>query len=188
MITREVIKKVRDFAYSQAEKYGAPSIFHLDYANEKGQWLAGELGADKKVVLLGTLLMDCMLGVALKEGKLSEHIEMSANKAEEVLAKFPELDKSEVKNVVACVQQHHGVEKFVSLEAEVCCNADCYRFASVKGALGGMVTGRKMGMDELVALYMKKAEEKWKVLTLEICKRELEPQYSVIMKFLNSYK
>lgn len=188
MISQTTIKTIKEFVSSQIEQYEVPSSFLLDYANEKGQSLAQELKANKDIVLLGTLLMDCMLGVAVKEGNLPEHIEMSAKKAEELLSNIPELDKSERENVVACVRQHHGATKFFSLEAEMCCNADCYRFVSVKGALGGMVFGRGMELGELVALYSKKADEKWNALTLDICKKELEPQYKAIKEFLGDFK
>jgi len=187
MITPRAIQTIKDFVYSQIEQYKAPSLFHLDFANEKGQLLADNLKANKDIVLMGTMLMDCMLGEAMKNEKPLEHIEMSAKKTEELLLKIPELNKSERKNIVACVSQHHGAEKFYSLEAEICCNADCYRFASIKGALGGMITGRKMEMSDLVALYSKKADEKWNTLTIEICKVELEPQYQILKQMFKQY-
>lgn len=188
MITAQTIQTVKDFAYVQTEKYGVPSLFHLEYANEKGQWLADKLNANKNIVLLGTSLMDCMIGVAMKESKLSEHAEMSVVKAQEILSALPEIEKKEIENIVACIRQHHGVGKFFSLEAEVCCNADCYRFASVKGALGGMVLGRRMKLDDLVDLYSKKADEKWNALSLDVCKKELEPEYKILKQLFASYR
>jgi hypothetical protein len=62
MVPSQLIETVREFVYSEAEKYDAPSLFHLELTNEKGQWLAKNLQADKDVILLGTLLMDCKLG------------------------------------------------------------------------------------------------------------------------------
>jgi len=44
-----------------------------------------------------------------------------------------------------------------------------------------------MELDGLIKLYLKKADEKWNVLSLEICKKELEPQYKTIKDFLTRF-
>lgn len=64
MITNKLIKKVEDFVYGDVEKYEAPTKFLVDYGVEVGQKLAESLKADKEIVLLGTLLMDCKFGQA----------------------------------------------------------------------------------------------------------------------------
>jgi len=184
MITQKIIKKVEEFVYEQ----GVPPKFHVELSNEKGQWLAKKLKANKDVVLLGTLLMDCQLGKAISEGRQKDHVAMSAKKAEELLSKFKEITKEERQNVLQCVRQHHGVKKFYSLEAEICCNADCYRFASVRGVVGGIKHLRDMPLEDLVNLLSAKANEKWKALTLDICKKELTPQYKAIKNFLSKYE
>jgi hypothetical protein len=188
MISAQLITLVSDYVYKDIDKYGAPSKFQVDFANEKGQWLAEKLKADKNLVLLGTLLMDCKLGQAFKEGRLKDHVEMSYQKAEEVLSANSQVTEKEKEIILGCVKQHHGSEKFLSLEAEICCNADCYRFASVKGVIGGMKNLRDMPMDDAVKLFLEKADEKWKALSLDICKKELEPEYRAIKTFLNSYR
>jgi len=188
MISKEIINKITEFVHSQSRAYEIPSIFQIDLANEKGQELAGKLGADKDIVLLGTLLMDCMLGVASKERKSSGHIRMSEEKAEVLLSQFPELEDKVKENILYCVRQHHGADKFYSLESEICCNADCYRFASVKGVIEGIRYLKKtMELDELIKFYLKKADEKWNALSLEICKKELAPQYKAIKDFLTQF-
>lgn len=187
MISKRLVDKARKFSYSQANKYLAPSIFHIDYANEKGQELAEKLDADKSLVLVGTLLMDCMVGQAIKEGRIKEHVVMGEKATKQILKNFPELTTEEMENIINCVRQHHGAQKFHSIEAEICCNADCYRFASVKGVLGGMRNSRDMSLPELIKLYSDKAEEKWNVLSLDICKKELKSQYCAIENFLALY-
>jgi hypothetical protein len=137
-IIDKLLQRAKEFALEQSKQTGAPSTFNLELSNEKGQWLAEKLGADKKIVLIGTSLMDCQLGLAMKQGKIAKHIELSAQKMEEILAGFPEIDNITKKKIIYCVKQHHGAEKFHSLEAEICCNADCYRFASLKGFVDGL--------------------------------------------------
>lgn len=188
MISKSLINKIEKFAFAQYDLYHAPSRFHVELGVEKGQWLANEFNADNNVVKLGTLLMDCMLGKAYKEGKLSDHIIWSRDIAKELLSKDTQISKSEKAEIIACIEQHHGVNKFHSLEAEICCNADCYKFISVRGVIGGIANSREMPLNDLVNLYLEKAEEKWNALTLNVCKRELELQYQLIIQFLNNYK
>ncbi len=187
MISEELIQTAKDFAYDQAKLFGTPALPHIELANEEGQKLADALGADKKIVLLGTLLMDCVLGQAIKQGKRAEHAEICAAKAGELLDRFKEVEQSEKDNVLVCIRQHHGAEKFETKEAEICCNADCYRFASIKGVLGGMRMGREMPIEELVSLYKGKVEEKWSALSLDACRKELEPQYRAIKVFFEQF-
>jgi len=187
MISTKLINSIKDFVYGDIEKFGTPSKFQVDYANEKGQELAEKLGANKNVVLLGTLLMDCKLGQAYSEGKIKEHIVMSGLKAVELLSADKEITSDEKENILNCIKQHHGAEKFMSLEAEICCNADCFKFASIKGVIGSIKNLRDMPLDDLVKLFMDKADEKWNALSLDVCKKELEPEYLAIKDFLIKY-
>lgn len=188
MISITVKDEVEKFAREQAEQLQAPSIFHINLALEVGKRIACKLKADWGIVHLGLLLMDCQLGVALKANKRQEHVRLSEIKAEEILNEYPEITHEEKANILACVREHHGAQNFTSLESEVCCNADCYRFASVKGLIGGMVNSRNMPLDKMIDLYSKKADEKWNALSLDICKEELRPQYEAIKKLLSLYR
>jgi len=188
MIPAALLEKARKIAYDEATEYRSPAIAHLDLANAQGQRLAKRSGAREDIVLLGTLLMDCMLGRALAANAREKHIDMSAGRTQELISEFPEVTEGEKQNVLSCVREHHGAPKFSTLEAEVCCNADCYRFASVAGILAGVRGLRDMERDELVKLCSDKADEKWNALTLAVCKRELEPQYRAIKEFLANYR
>lgn len=188
MINQSLIKKAKEISYAEADKHGKPSRFHIDFTNEKGQRLGELLGRNKNVILLGTLLMDCMLGRALAENRQSEHIKMSVEKAEEVLSGFPELEEKEKENIIYCVIQHHGAEKFYSPEAEICCNANCYKFASIKGFLCAVECNKDTDIKKRVDFLSQKADEKWNALTFDVCKKELESQYIAIKDFLSKYK
>jgi hypothetical protein len=183
-----LIQESKELAISEAEKYGLPSPFHVNLSYEVGQRLAKELNADAKIVAVGTYLMDCMLGQAFKEGRQVEHVAMSAEKAKKMFGSYPDIDQSAQENIVACILEHHGVKNFTTLESEICCDADCYRFASVEGFIGGIHNGRKMELKALLDLYNAKADEKWNALSLEICKKELEPQYKAIKNLISNYK
>ena len=184
MIDTHLIKEVKNFVYSQ--KY--PSRFHIDLSKQKGQQLAKGLGANGKIVLLGTLLMDCMLSKAISEGKLSKHIGMSERKANQLLSKYSDISEGEKENILCCIREHHGVKKFSSLEAEICCNADFYRFASIAGVIGGIKSIGEIGVEEIVELYKNKLDEKWGALSIGVCKIELKPQYRAIKNFLENFR
>lgn len=188
MISDELKKKARELALAEIKKTESPSRAGWEISVDKGQWLAGQFEVYKDIVLLGTILMDYKLGEALEQGRLVEHTQMSKDAAQILLDEDVNITDNEKANILLCVEQHHGVNQFSSKEAEICCNADCYRFISVAGVVGGIASGKAMDLDELVQLYKEKVEEKWSVLTLDICKKELEPQYKVIKDFFNQYR
>ncbi len=179
----EFLIEARKLAYSEVEKTNMPVKLHVDLATEIGKRLAEELGANVDIVEAGTLLMDCLIGQALRENRPKEHIKMSLDKANELLDKFL-LSEEEKENIRHCVIEHHGVDKFYSLESEICCNADCYRFISIKGFSFAMRYLRDMPFKDLVALLNEKANEKWNALSLDIAKKEITPQYEVILQIL----
>jgi hypothetical protein len=142
------------------------------------------LGASIEIVEAGTLLMDCLIGQALKENRSSEHIEMSLEKVNELLNKST-LSENDKENIRNCILEHHGVTKFYSIESEICCNADCYRFISIKGFSYAMRYLRDMPFEDLIKLLNNKVEEKWNALSLEVSKNELSSQYKLINELLN---
>ncbi|MEW6617153.1 MAG: hypothetical protein AB1333_01910 [Patescibacteria group bacterium] len=186
MISKTTIEKIEEIVLR--EQGVTPPHFHINLSNREGQKIAGMLNANREIVMLGTLFMDCALGEALQQGKLKEHVKMSVDKAEKILNEFSEITEVERKNIMNCIKEHHGTDKFSSLESEIVCNADCYRFISVEGVIGGIKNFRDIEVNDLVVLWLEKADEKWNALSLDICRKELEPQYRVIKQFLENYK
>jgi hypothetical protein len=184
---KSFLKQARKLAYDEVEKTGMPVKLHVDLACEVGKRLAKELGANVDIVEAGTLLMDCLIGKAIKEGKLSDHVQMSLDRANELLEQSS-LSKEKVENIRHCISEHHGADKFYSLESKICCNADCYRFTSVKGFSYAIRYLRDMSFPDLVALLSKKVDEKWGLLSLDVCKGELTDQHEVLEKLLSELK
>lgn len=180
---KNFITQARKLAYGEIEKTGMPLKLHVDLSCEIGKRLARELRANADIIEAGTLLMDCLIGQALQEKRLKDHIKMSLAKANELLDKSG-LSNEKKENIRRCIAEHHGAEKFYSLESEICCNADCYRFTSIKGFSYAMRYSRDMPFPELVTLLSKKADEKWKLLSLSICKKELTNQHGIIEKIM----
>lgn len=180
---QEIIGKARELV----DKETAESVKPLfAFASETGQELAEKLNADRDIVMLGTLLMDLKLKQALTENKLSEHVQMSLEASKEFLEQF---DLSEeIKNkIISCIEEHHGAEKFTCIEAEICANADCYKFLHPKGILlyVCILNERYKGdFKKISEQILGKIEEKKQVLSLDICKEELGPYYQEIQKIL----
>lgn len=183
MITQEIIQKAKELALNEINIYGYPNILNLETSNEKGQELAKKLNADKNIVLLGTILMDIQLGRAFKEKKPQEHVKMSVEFTNNFLSNTKLSD--EIKNkIINCVESHHGTKPYICIEAEICANADCYRFIYPKNVLTFLTDNVKNGMtfEKSLKFTIEKMEEKHKILSLDICKKELEPYYQEFTK------
>lgn len=183
---KELIESVRSLALGEITKYDSPNKYHFDIANKAGQAIAEKVGANKDIVLLGTMLMDLKIGQAISENRLKDHIQMSADAARLFLEN--EKEQSElVSKVVDCVLSHHGTVPFKSKEAEVCANADCYRFLTPQGifAFAVQLGKREMNLPELLDYVDKKVDEKWGIVSLSDAKKDLETNYKELKDLLH---
>lgn len=185
----EILKKIIvDAKAIVGENPQYPISVHVYLSMNKAIQLAKTLNADVEIVTIGTLLMDCEIGKAIKEGRIKDHVQLSLEKTRSLLDKYSELDKDVRLNIEKCVEQHHGVEKFHSIESEICCNADCYRFASTKGVALGIRYFRDYEFEELLTLLESKLVEKHNAITLDSCKKELDPQYPMLKEYFRLAK
>jgi hypothetical protein len=170
-------------AESETEKHGAPHPTHLQLSFDVGQRLAKELDADAVLVGVGTLLMDIKLGEALQAGKLSEHVTMSAKYAKALLDQWGVVDQDVILN---CVEAHHGTIPYTSLEAEICANADCYRFLHPTGIMAylTLLGQREDDFTECLKQLEGKVDEKWSILSLAMCKQELAQYYEQFKEWI----
>ena len=178
----DIVAAARKFALDEIEKYGTPLITHFELSEKKGQEFAEQLGADKTIIGAGTSLMDVKLGQSIDENRVQEHVAMSVEATEEFLKEF-DIDKEKIIN---CVAAHHGTIPYTCVEAEICANADCYRFIHPKGFFAYLtLLGRRFSeFDTCLEHAEKKMEEKYNILSLPICKEELEPYYQTLKKFI----
>ena len=180
---KNIVKKAKQLALYEQKRTSMPLLQHIELSRNVGLELAKLHNADAKIVEAGIYLMDCMIGEAINQGKLTEHIKMSAYKTEE-LFENSDLNKKQRENIMHCVLEHHGVKKFYSLESEICCNADCYRFVSIKGFTYAMRYLEDMPFADLITLLENKVNEKWNALTLESCRNDLKPQHELIKEMM----
>ncbi len=185
MISKAIIEKARAYALAEIEQYGLPNRILFDISEKQGLLLGEKLWADLSIVMLWIYLMDIKLGQAFAEKRLSEHIQMGADAAIVFLQK-EWVDQEMIDKVVHCILAHHGTIPYESLEAEICANADCYRFISPVGFFANLhsLGQRNMSFQEALDQAEKKMEEKHSILSLETCKNECENHYQKLTEYI----
>jgi hypothetical protein len=133
--------------------------------------------------------MDIKLGQCVQENKREEHTQRSKEETEKILRER-HLDEEKIQKVMECITFHHGANEYPSLEAEICVNADSYKFLHPRGIIAGLILfGRRNDSVDLCCQQIEaKMDEKFKVLSLDICKEELTPYYHTFKKILTEAK
>jgi len=180
-----IINKAKKYAMNEIKIYGALKIEWLELSSYKWQILAEKLWANKEIVMLWTILMDLKLGECFKEGKINEHVQRSSQSAQEFLKQY-DIDKDILNKIISCIESHHGVNKYFCKEAEICANADCYRFLHPRGFLAAFVSWAEteQNLKNILDQIEDKLDEKYKILSLEICKEELKWYYQQFKKLI----
>ncbi len=189
MNIENLVKTADAFNRAEIQKYNPDMEFLYYISLDAGIRLAKKYGADENLVKIGISLMDCKLPEASHLGTPKQHISMSSNATKEFL-KEAYLDPNTKENIIKCVEQHHGAEKFFSLEAEIVANSDCYRFIHPKGVLyySSMLGRRFHNFDKELEQLNFKLNEKHNILSLDFAKEELEPYYEFFQKVINEAK
>jgi HD superfamily phosphodiesterase len=183
----DIVEESRRLAKEMSEKYGkTPPFDHTELIVKKGQELAKKLGADEKIVTISCYLIDVGLSKAYQKGKIKEHTKISSEMAKDFLNKF-NLSKKEKEKIINCIEAHHGKVKHNCIESEIVKNADNFRFLDPTGLFISLYWAKETGrnLSEWVKLAKEKVEEKYKLVTLDICKKETEENYKLIKEFLN---
>lgn len=179
---KEIIKEAKKLSDKETGDAIRP-LFVI--ANNIGQTLAKKLNANKDVVMLGTLFMDLKRNQAVRENRIQDHTKMSLDAAKEFLNKY-NIDQKTQDKVLNCIEAHHGDVPFKSIEAEIVANADCYKFLHPKGFMQFVaILGKRYdNLDKLLNCAEEKLDEKWKVLSLDICKKKLGGYYHMFKKLI----
>jgi HD superfamily phosphodiesterase len=185
----DIVKDAINYALSEIEKYGTPIPVHFEIARDKALELANKLGGDQMVVTLGATLMDLKLGQAIKEDRLKDHVSMGVEASRLFLNNYS-LDKKIKEKILNCIESHHRDVEFNSIEAEICANADCYRFIHPRGFLAyfTLLGKRYDNFDDCLRQAEMKLDEKNQILSLDICKEELNGYYKVLKQLIADSK
>jgi len=132
MNIEELVIKADNFNREEIKKHNPDMQFLYELSLNAGIKLAKEYDADENIVRIALAMMDSKLPEASHLGKPKQHIAMSSDATKEILKDIDFLDENAKENIIKCVEEHHGAEKFYSIESEVVANADCYKFVSPK--------------------------------------------------------
>ncbi len=181
----DIVNDLDQQAVAEIMKYNTPSLDNYNDVTSVAIELGKRLNANLSVIKLGARFLDIKLGEATEQKKTNEHVNMALGFAKEFLAGYP-LEEDIKQKVFACITEHHTA-KFTCIESEVCANADCYKFLVPKKILRMFYEWRNRGynFEQIFLLAEEKVDERWKALTLDICKKELEDNYNKIKLFLD---
>lgn len=189
MTTQQLFEYINEKALAEMKQYSIPSRCHYDLALSVGERVSKLLGEsiDPFIVKCGVALMDIKLGQCFIEKRPQEHVTESYNYTKQLLEDLGVDGK--IKDILYnCVLAHHGKVPYESVYAEICANADCYRFLTPQGIVATIITNSQMGMEQNATIdyCLSKIEEKYNLLTLDICKEELKDNYESLKSFLNN--
>jgi len=185
MLSKAVLEKARAYALAEIEKYGLPIPAHFEISEKMAKKIVLQLGGELDIVLLWVYLMDLKIGQAFAEKRLEQHIQMGAEAAT-IFLQQEWVDEETIDKIIHCILSHHGTIPYESLEAEICANADCYRFCHPTGFLIYMhgIAKRWLTFFEALDQAEKKLEEKHSILSLELCKNECENHYQKLTEYI----
>lgn len=94
----------------------------------------------------------------------------------------------EIEKIINCIEAHHGAVPYKSIEAEIVANADCYIFIHPRGvfAYKSLLEKRGIAFNEQFRQLNFKLQEKYKLLSLEEVKNELDKYYLIFADLYES--
>ncbi len=188
MTLEELIKVSYDYNESELIKNKSEIKVLDDLALEKAIGLAKKYNANETIVKIAMNLMDSKLPEASKEGVPKEHIARGLEVTKDFLNQLTDASDEDKENILSCVREHHGADKYSSIESQVCANADCYKFLSARGimAYASILARRHNDLDFEWNKLEAKMDEKYKILSMDDVKEELEPTYLVFKDILKN--
>lgn len=179
MITQKLVTDSVEYALSEIEQYGLPTVLHFNLSLNKAKELAEMASANVNLAQVGAALMDIKLGEAFKTGRLKEHVAMGVEASRNFLQNY-DVTQEELDSIINCIEAHHGAVSFSCVESEIVTSADCYRFMHPVGVLSYLGTLAKRGLtfDEILNQTEDKLEEKKALLSFKSAEQELIPYYN----------
>jgi len=179
----QIVALSEELLRKEIRRTGFPILENHQVGLLYGKKLARLYGVDENFIAACMNFMDLKIGEAFLKQRLKDHIQMSLEATMEVL-KSLDLDKKLIKKIAECIISHHGAEKYPSIEAEICANADCFKFLHPKGFLT-MFSGlrrKDVPFDEVIDLLQQKLEEKMRIISLPELRPEAKNYYQVLSK------
>lgn len=184
----KIVLESDKLARKEIERYSLPALIHYELSYKKALDIAKILKTNISSVQIGVALMDLKLGEAFKKGILAEHVTMSLEASKDFLQN--KIDDKTLGVILNCIEAHHGKVPYKYIEAEICANADCYRFIHPTGVFFYLSNLGKRGLTPIQIFNQAetKLDEKWNIISLEYVKNDLESHYSNFKRLLSIAK
>ncbi len=185
MSMTEVAISADFYAKQEIEQYKLPAHLHYDLSYRKAIEIAQEVKANIDLVRIGVALMDIKLGEAFQRGELGKHVEMSVDASVRFLS--DKLSDNNLDIIINCIEGHHGKIPFKYVEAEICANADCYRFIHPTGVFFYIsnLGKRSLPASEIFSQAKSKLTEKWDIVSIDYVRNELEDYYIHLLQYFD---
>jgi len=152
----------------------------LDFSLEMGIKLADIYSADKEIIKIAMALMDLKIKDAKEKGDITLYTNLAVEFTKDYIKDY-DLSNEDFEKIINCIEAHHGTIPYKCIEAEIVANADCYIFIHPKGvfAYKSLLEKRGIAFNEQFRQLNFKLQEKYKLLSLEEAKDELEKYYLI---------
>lgn len=190
MNLENLVKESREFCLSEIREFNPDIEIFFDFLIKKCNELADYYDADKEIIQIGLYLMDSMGPRLAKQNMREKHVEAGIEKTKELLKKY-DIAQATKDKIINCVAAHHREEEFLSIEAEICANIDCYNFIHPRGVFAYcLILKNRYGqdLDKILEQIEYKLNEKYNIISLNKVKEELEPFYKQFSYMLESCK
>ncbi|MCJ7804205.1 hypothetical protein MUP35_00520 [Patescibacteria group bacterium] len=182
-INKEILKVSEKLLKKEIEKTGLPAIEFHKVCLIYGRRLTKAYRVNEDFVLACLNFMDVKVGEAFANNRIQDHIQMSLEASLTALKPLS-LDKKLIKKISGCILNHHGAKRYPSIEAEICANADCFKFLHPRAFIAFIASLGKRGrpFEDLLKYAKEKVEEKIAIISLPEVKQEAKEYYQLLSK------
>jgi len=184
-INKKLLEISEKLLKKEMEKTGLPAIEFHKVCLIYGRKLAKAYKVNEDFILACLNFMDVKVGEAFLKNRVQDHVQMSLEASLKAVKPLG-LDEKLIKKISDCILNHHGAKKYPSIEAEICANADCFKFLHPRGFIAfiSSLGKREMSFEDLLKYGKQKLEEKIAIISLPEVKKEAKDYYQLLSKLL----
>ena len=186
-IVLQLLSTSEQLLQQEIKKTNLPPIENHKICLVYGKKLAQAYKIDLDFIAACLNFMDVKIGQTVQENRRQDHIQMSLDATLKAIRPI-NLDSKTITKIRGCILSHHGADPYPSIEAEICANADCFKFLHPRGLLVFIADLGRRGMkfNELLNFAKEKIEEKMATISLPEVKPEAKEYYRNLIKLINA--
>ncbi|MFX0139012.1 MAG: HD domain-containing protein [Candidatus Hodarchaeota archaeon] len=193
MLEKELVSKVRNYAYKNSEKDDIHGFLHVERVYNLCLQIGEELGANLLVLKISALLHD----IGRKHKNITpynkNHAEISAEMALKFLKSIDfKISQNDIENIIHAIKSHSFSNNMIprTLEAKILSDADKL---DALGAIGlyrtiGFTVKNQGGIDDVIKHLETKIMKLNDQLYLELSKKIAKEKNRIVLEFYNTIK